>query len=438
MLSVRNMAVIFTWVILVSCHILQADWTAPVDLSATGESANNPQVAVAQDGDAIAVWNRVNGTENIIQSSISAPCDNVWIPTPDPSALGLDSRYPKVAVDAIGNAVSIWRTDNGKDFVIQGAILTAGSNIWVPTTDLAAPGSISNQFEVSVNSSGFAVAVWGRFDGSDDVIQAATLAPGSTVWVPTTDLSASGNSGDSPDVAVGAAGNAVAVWAYSDGFSYTIQGATLSAGSSAWVPTTPLSGDYASRPRIDIDAAGNAVAVWERFDGSDVLIQGAALAAGSDVWVPTADLSVEGNSGSNPQISVDPFGNTVAVWEYYDGATDIIQGATLAANSSVWVPTTDLTASGTTAFAPKVAVDSLGNAIAVWEFDCCSNFSVQGARLVSGSNVWIPTKALSASGEDSFSPNVAVDSSGNAVAVWINGNGADNIVQTSKFLITSP
>jgi hypothetical protein len=47
-------------------------WLAPQDLSAAGQNAFNPEVAVDAQGNAIAVWRRFDGTNFIVQAAVRA------------------------------------------------------------------------------------------------------------------------------------------------------------------------------------------------------------------------------------------------------------------------------------------------------------------------------------------------------------------------------
>jgi hypothetical protein len=47
-------------------------WQAPVDVSAAGQNAYGPRVAVDGQGNAVAVWYRSNGTNLIVQSAATA------------------------------------------------------------------------------------------------------------------------------------------------------------------------------------------------------------------------------------------------------------------------------------------------------------------------------------------------------------------------------
>lgn len=46
-----------------------AEWTTPVNLSAAGQSASAPQVAVDAVGDAVVTWQRSDGANQRIQAS---------------------------------------------------------------------------------------------------------------------------------------------------------------------------------------------------------------------------------------------------------------------------------------------------------------------------------------------------------------------------------
>jgi hypothetical protein len=57
-------------------------WSTPVDLSASGANANNPQISVSATGLAVIVWARGAGTSRIVQSST---IDNPIAPSPTPT-----------------------------------------------------------------------------------------------------------------------------------------------------------------------------------------------------------------------------------------------------------------------------------------------------------------------------------------------------------------
>ena len=154
-----------------------------------------------------------------------------------------------------------------------------------------------------------------------------------------------------------------------------------SAASGIWQAPIDLSvaGQDAESPEVALDPQGNAVAVWERFNGTNFIVQGAVRPAASGVWQTPLDLSVAGQSAELPKVALDPQGNAVAVWQRFNGTDEIIQGAVRPAGSGVWQAPIDLSVAGQDAFEPQVTVDPQGNAVAVWERSNGTNEIIQGA-----------------------------------------------------------
>ena len=100
-------------------------WSAVTDLSAIGQSASVPQIALSSDGTrATVVWYRFNGSNWIVQSAsatISAGTAS-WGAVTDLSAAGRDARIPQVALSSDGTrATAIWLRSNGTHNIVQSA-----------------------------------------------------------------------------------------------------------------------------------------------------------------------------------------------------------------------------------------------------------------------------------------------------------------------------
>ena len=89
-------------------------------------------------------------------------------------------------------------------------------------------------------------------------------------WLPAVDISAEGELGfdQMPQVAVGASGDAVAVWPQREGH-YVIQASTKNAGGT-WDPPVDISppGEESIAPQVAMNASGHAVAIWTRWGGT--------------------------------------------------------------------------------------------------------------------------------------------------------------------------
>jgi hypothetical protein len=191
-----------------------AAWLSPVDISRAGQNATEPQVAADSAGDVVAVWRRSKGANYVIEA-VERPTGGAWSAPLQLSAEGQSAETPQVAVDAAGDAVAVWSRSNGSKYIVQSATRPAGG-VWGPPLDLSAAGADAKGPQVAVDGAGRFVVVWSRSTGpSTAVIQSATGLP-SGAWSGPDELSTSGRN-DEPQIAVDSRGDAVAVWRHYEG-----------------------------------------------------------------------------------------------------------------------------------------------------------------------------------------------------------------------------
>ena len=166
------------------------------------------------------------------------------------------------------------------------------------------------------------------------------------------------------------------------------------------------------------------------------LLATAALA--TPAWLSPVDLSAAGQDAEAPQVTVAPAGNAVAIWSRsYGTPYTIIQSAGRPAGGS-WEPPVDLSAAGVSAaVAPQVAVNSVGDATAVWSRSYGAPATVQSAtRPVGGT--WGPPLDLSVIGRNAVEPEVVLDAAGDGLALWSRDNGSNTVVQAAGHDATGP
>ena len=299
----------------------------PVDLSAGGNNASTPQVAVDPAGDTVAVWSRSNGFNEIVQAA-SRPAGGAWSGPVDLSAGGGNALEPQVAIDGSGNAVAVWSRSNGSRTVVQAAVMGAGG-AWSPAVDLSDAERNASAPQVAVDPAGNAVAVWSRFNGLNDIVQAASRRAGGA-WSGPVDLSVGGGNAGQAQVAIDGSGNAVAVWSRYDGANFIVQSSARAAGGGWSSPPTDLSaaGGPAGEPQVAVGGGGEAVAVWSRNDGANLIVQSAARAGGG-AWSGAVDLSTAGLNSKEPQVTLSPGGEAVAVWVREAGGFNTLAQAAL-------------------------------------------------------------------------------------------------------------
>jgi hypothetical protein len=396
----------------------------------TGTAAS-PQVAFDSNGHAIAVWTQYDGTKhNIYANRFNG---TAWgtaelIETGDTG----NASIPQVALDSNGHAIAVWAQYDGTNINIY-ANRFNGSD-WGTAQLVENETGRADSPQVALDSNGNAIAVWHQRDsqGIDNIY--ANRFNGSA-WG-TAELIETGDTGNAsiPQVALDSNGNAIAVWYQSDGTKNNIYANRFNgtAWGTAELIETGDDGD-ALVPQVALDSNGHAIAVWRQWDGTAISIYTNRF-NGTD-W-GTAELIETGDTGnaSNPQVALDSNGNAIAVWAQYDGTNVNIYANRF--NGTAW-GTAELIETGDAgdALVPQVAVDSNGHAIAVWR-------QADGQHFASPNNIyanrfngtaWGTAERIETGDAGSASPQVALDSNGNAIAVWTQNDGTIDNIYANRF-----
>jgi hypothetical protein len=405
-----------------------AAFSPPVYLSPAGQDASGPQVVTDAAGGAVALWRRFDGSNTGIQArTISAAGVLGQVKTlaaPDPLII-----YPEIASDAHGGAIAVWAHFGGTNYRVQARRISA-AGVLGPVMNLSAAGEDAGAAgapQIASDADGNAIVVWGRGDGTNARLQARTISAAGALG-PVKTIAAAG----AGQVATDAAGDAVALWQHFDGTNYRIQARTISAaGALGQVKTLSAAGRDAYTPDIASDGDGGAVAVWQRSDGTNFRIQARTIsAAGALGQLKTLDLA--GRNSYMPQIASDADGDAVAVW-YHAGpnySSYHVQVRMISAAGALG-PLKTISAASTPSFAPQIASDATGNAIAVWSLHAgYLNFRIQ-ARAISAAGALGQVMNLSPASEYAAYPQIASDADGDAVAVWERSDGSNTRIQAA-------
>jgi PKD domain len=367
----------------------------------------------------------------MLSTVVSGASAAAWLAPKDISAVNevVEGR-PEVAVDPAGDAVAIWERRVGGAEIVEASERPAGGD-WSEPEVLSLPGEEGKRSQVAIDASGDAIAAWVTEESIGSFVIRSAVRPPGGAWSEPEDVSESIAAAGSPLLAIDAASEAVAVWTAFDNPDVIVQGAVRSA-SGAWSEPdnlSPAGQDVTplEAPDVAIDGAGNAIAVWKLEGGNDI-IQAAMRAAGQEDWAAPDDISDAGQDTAEPAVAMNDLGDAVAVWTRVDG-TDTVQGAVRPAGDA-WAEPDDLSASGHDAGQPDVAIDGAGEAVAVWRRHNGSNFIVQAAARPAG-GAWAEPDDLSASGHDGMSPVVAMNEAGSAAATWFRSDGTDLRVQAA-------
>lgn len=326
--------------------------------------------------------------------------------------------YPRMATDGAGNWVVAWESDDSLGGTIgidcDVLVATSADNGLTWTTAMAlnanAATDTGDEFDVHVATDGAGtwMATWESEDdlggtiGTDVDILVATSVDNGSTWtapIPVNTNAATNSGGDyvPTTISVGS-GVWVVVWHSYDSLGSTIglDGDILFARSTDdganWTAPQLLNDNAATDTGDDefvdvvTDGGANWVAVWDSWEnlggaGTDFDIFVATSADFGMTWTTPRALNDNAATDSGedfvPTLGRDAAGNWVAVWESTDslGATigtdcDILI-ARSTDNGANWTSPAPLNTNAMTDsgddLCPHVAVDSLGNWVAVWD-----------------------------------------------------------------------
>lgn len=365
------------------------------------------------------------GTAELIESDNSGGADNA-----------------QVAMNDSGNAVAVWAHFDGIRYNIWANYYTAGSG-WGTAEKIETDDMYDALYpQVAIDSSGNVIAVWQQKQTADTLINVwsnrYTVGSG---WG-TNQLLDSEEAGDvyNPVVAIDANGNAMVVWAQFDG-SWNNIWANRYVSGSGWTTATVIESNNISPggnyPEIAFDSSGNAIVVWYENDGSWDSIYSNYYTV--DVGWGASQLIESGNAGGalNPQIAVSSSGNAIAVWHQSDGAVYNIVANRYTAGSGWGTEEKIETDDVGDALDPEVVIDSSDNAIAVWNQTDGTRTNIIANHYTTLSGWGTAAKIEYDDAGDALGAIIALDSSSNAIVVWYQSDGTVNNIWANRYSVNS-
>lgn len=133
-------------------------------------------------------------------------------------------------------------------------------------------------------------------------------------------------------------------------------------------------------------------------------------------WSKPETLTSYAHEASSPVVAVNATGYAIAVWSEFNGENVKIRSAVRHSEAG-WSTATDLSVSGEDAYSPSVAMNASGNTIVAWEaYDGLSSKINVKLRTFGGS--WSEVITISDPWVNSFNAKVTIDNIGNAVVIW--------------------
>ena len=391
---------------------VQQTWSAPELLENAPGSAHQAQLTQDADGNAIAVWHQQDGARYDIWACRYNAASRAW-ETPvklDSEDLG-DAKYPQIAINAGGAAIAVWQQHDGTRTNIWASRYSAGS--WSSAVVIDSALGDADNPQVACDSAGNAMVVWRQQDGARYDIWYCRY---NGVWAAAAKLeNDDAGVAVAPQVACDAAGKFMAVWSQSDGTHDNIWARRYSGGWEAAVEIESAAGN-ASEPQIACDAAGNAIAVWYQSDGTHTSIWANRYAGG--VWSTPLKLNSQDMTGlTMPQLAMNAAGEAVAIWGQLDGGRMNLWAGRYSGGS--WSAAQLLETNDTGDVSDQtIALDPAGNATAIWLTSDGAAYDLWTCCYAADSGLWSNPVEFENRPERAVNPALALNASGEALAVW--------------------
>ncbi|MEK7702833.1 MAG: M12 family metallo-peptidase [Nitrospirota bacterium] len=190
----------------------------------------------------------------------------------------------------------------------------------------------------------------------------------------------------------------------------------------------------ANMPRIATDSAGHAIAVWRQATRKLYNIWANQYVTNSGWGIPTMIGTETPGHAVFPQVAMDSAGNAIAVWQQFNKKRSDIWANRFVSGTGWGTATLIETQEGNALF-PQIAVDPTGNAIAVWQQVTKKRTDIWASRFVASTG-WEPPLLVELNDiGNALSPQIAVDQTGNAIAVWQQSDKKRNSIWANRFIV---
>lgn len=395
-------------------------WRAPT-IVASGTQTAPPAVAVNAQGNAVTVF-RSGTSPGLAMASHCTPGSG-WSA---PVAISTASAYQcEAGIDGNGNAFAVW-VDLGSQSIMASRCPAGG--VWSAPLLLETGAGDAGDPQLAVDGAGNAIAAWWQWDGAFNSgsisVFANRYSPGSGWGSATPIESGTQGEGEPPRIACDAAGNATVVWRWSypagTGYASTIWSNRFTVGTG-WGTAGPVTNATSVPgnvpPEVAVDGNGNAMAIWEASGAGHREMHASYRQAGT--WGPTLRLDPPNTLMSDtPRIAALPNGNFMAVWAEHNGTVYHIMASTHAAGSG-WAPATVVAANSLASSRyPGLTIDGLGQATVIYRLGNPGSYSTCWAtRGTPGGAFTTPVQIDGNNHSGIVGTDLGSDANGNVIAV---------------------
>lgn len=430
-------------------------WQGAVAIAGSGEAIRH-RVAIDAGGNIVMVWQQSDGVFLAgydVWGSRFVPGTGWSAPTKLESGAG-STDQPELAIDPVsGHAVAVWtQQSSAGPYVVWASQYTPAGGwaqaVQLPTTERSAHA------RVGIDASGNAMAVWTQLPATGRASIVASRFTAGQGWAAPVRVGIALGNGEFegfPSIAMSPAGDAGVIWTNTF---------TIPVKTSVWANRFTPGGGWETAQQVDtgagnngiasgspgvaIDDSGNIVTAWRQSDNSIATYStwSRSYVPGSG-WGTRFKVSDEArfDTSEPARVAVNAAGSVTVVWTEGNAAAPKSIWANRGLVTGGWgTPVqfvADPVASPGAASAAQVAMDAEGNAISVWQQNESGNSGVShvwGNRYSASAGWAGPQRLESVLASTSLNPQLAMNSAGNAIAVWQQSTDSEINVWTNLYL----
>ena len=311
-----------------------SSWSEVQEISSSGLSnqagdADSPKVAMDKSGNVLAIWRENTGIKTRIKTNIFQVANGAWTEAPAfiDDGTGSATQTPELAINENGRAVAVWsQSQDGRLHIFSNRIRLSQSSDWQSPVriDEITPSSIeysigdSSKPKVAIDNNGDALAVWLKFDGQRNNVWYNRFTGN---WG-TEALSLEGDrrgDAEAPVVTISRDNKGLVVWKQRTNTSTTELKARIFAAATGWQNEKTLTSDTQIHKHIArFDSEGNAHLIWQggQVKGQLFFSYYSEL---TDTWTEADDFTLESNANNVSITALFEDGRFLSAWETIDG-----------------------------------------------------------------------------------------------------------------------
>lgn len=338
-----------------------------------------------------------------------------------PSVQNTDVQSHKIATDGTGRSILIWlqRDNLISTYSLWSSAYSFDSGWEIPQSIESLDASVDS-FDIEMNSSGHAIAVWEQYSGAARKVWASSYSDVSG-WIGGVEISGSAQGNDyRASVEIDDSGRALVVWDKAISVWYNQYDKV-----SGWAGSELLDeggrGSYSEFVKLGSDSQGNVVITW-RSNESGVSTIWARRYINNVGWEERF-LVYRANSNQlgNPEIAVSSNGNAIILWtnSFNDATTlryryfDFERG---------WSEVDVVSENANGLSNPSVSFKDGQSIFLVWQSNNGISETIR-SRMYNRDSGWSPSQLLNNLAGNAISPKVVSDIFGNAMCVWMQYDG---------------